>query len=78
MTRNAKNSMRKMAVTGLALIGLMLGGLGTVGCDRLSLERLAQVAGSDAGNPVRDVSVGPTAEKSGDTFKVIWGSPPRR
>ena len=73
MTRNANYSMRKMAVTGLTLIGMVLGSLGTLGCDEFATAPLGSAGYSGAHNPIRLTAMSPEAE----TSKVIRGLPPR-
>jgi hypothetical protein len=79
------NSMRKMAVTGLALIGMVLCSLGTVGCEQLSTDAIAQAFSSDTGDPVGVMVADLAADKAAlgskihnfpPRSKIIRGSPP--
>ena len=78
MTRNANNSMRKMAMKGLMLAGVVLGGLGMAGCDRLGAEQLAQMAAASGAQSVQLADSSFAGDKTDGTSKVIRGVPPRK
>lgn len=78
MTRNANNSMRKMVVTGLGLIGMVLGGLATVGCDQVIPSQLSTGASWSDAARADEPDAGTPYEKSRLVQGVIRGGPPRR
>ncbi|MBI5865366.1 MAG: hypothetical protein HZB38_12830 [Planctomycetes bacterium] len=71
MTRNANNSTWKMARTALAVCGLLIGGLSSVGFD----EQTLAPADEQLTMPNAQATLGAAVEKA-DTRSLIWH--PRR
>ena len=54
MTRDTNKSMRKMAMTGLMLVGLAMGGMGIVGCDeQQASQAVSQFLSGSEGKPAQ-------------------------
>ena len=78
MTHNTKNQMRKMAVTGLMLVSLTLGGMGLMGCDQLEIGPVGAALGSTGVSPVPMADFNLPADKTAASSKPIGLGPPRR
>jgi len=78
MTHNTKNQVRKVAVTGLMLVSLTLGGIGLMGCDQLETGQVGAALGSAGVSlvPVADFDL--PADKTVVSSKPIGVPPPRR
>lgn len=71
MTRNANNSMRKLVMTGLAVCGMLIGGLGSVGCDEQQVTLAGREFRASTAQPTMDTSL-----DKADNRSLIWH--PRR
>ena len=78
MNGNTRNQMRKMAVTGLMLVSLTLGGMGLMGCDQLETGQVGAALGSAGVSlmPMADFNL--PADKTVVSSKPIGVPPPRR
>ncbi|TWT42282.1 hypothetical protein RAS1_34120 [Phycisphaerae bacterium RAS1] len=77
MTWKLNNLTLKAAMSGMMLIGLIVSGLGTVGCDEINPARLAEIYALNAPSAVQD-AVATDDDKMDFRSGVIRGSPPRR
>ena len=78
MTHNTKNQVRKVAVTGLMLVSLTLGGMGLMGCDQLDIGPVGAALGSTGVSPVPMADFNLPADKTAASSRVIDNGPPRR
>ena len=78
MSGNTRDQMRKIAVTGLMLVSLTLGGIGLMGCDQLETGQVGAALGSAGVSlvPVADFNL--PADKTVVSSKWIGVTPPRR
>jgi hypothetical protein len=77
MTGNMKRRMRKVAVTGLMLMGLALGGLGAVGCDVPGGAELARALSLDGASVFQVMDASAASDVNADSARIIHNGPPR-